>query len=312
MNYNYIHYTLATNGTNAFMMINYSPLNLLLQMLLVMLLALTEFTTAFAAPMTVSIHTDNPRDFENFEHHEPSSIGTETTLLVTDRLPYKISFEYMNGKRSLLFLEQKENICITNRVKTPERQAKFLYSKPLNLFVTRRLYQQHHLPLLAPNLLNDKGEIYLPTLFKAHPKRTIVLTNHISYGAVFDQQLGKIAENNKIVRNASGHDNGVMEMFKRRRVDYILLFPQLQLLNEGQGVDKDMVNYPVAGLPHYVLGHFLCANNPKMRQVVKNIDKILQQLYRNNKIFDAHTRRLGNVKPADFKRYYQQAFVVDL
>lgn len=98
-------------------------------------------------------------------------------------------------------------------------------------------------------------------------------------------------------------------MFNRQRADYLLLFVQQH--NESKGMNTKAVSYPIAGIPNYILGHFMCANTKQMAEVIGTINTILNQLYRDETLLDAHVNGLRKGELTDFYRYFQQAFVVD-
>lgn len=157
--------------------------------------------------------------------------------------------------------------------------------------------------------MDDFGAVYLPDLFKRFPERTVVVSTQIAQGAGLDEQLDLIPTQNKVVRNSSAHEDGVIRMFGKNRADYILLFPQS--LIEGQGVALGVRNYPIAKAPMFQSGHFMCANNPFMREVVSKIDGILEQLKYSNKLYETHLKWLREEDKPLFTRLYHQAIEVD-
>jgi hypothetical protein len=102
----------------------------------------------------ISIHTDNLIDLQAFETHNiKDNLSVESNLFVLKEQLANIKFEYMTTKRSLTLMNQTKNICVVNKVKNQARLEKFLFSQPINLFLSRRLYQSCDKAPLEDHLL---------------------------------------------------------------------------------------------------------------------------------------------------------------
>lgn len=263
----------------------------------------------YAASQNITFHSDNPLDYESYKVGTPGGISSATSLEVLSRLDYQYDFAYMTTNRSMQFMAKGENICVLSRIKTKARAEKFIFSKSVNIYLTKQLFQAKRHPPLPKDLLDDFGAVYLPDLFKRFPNRTVVVSTQIAQGVGLDKQLDLIPTNNKVVRNGSAHEDGVIKMFGKNRADYILLFPQS--LIEGQGVAQGVRNYPIAKAPMFQSGHFMCADNPYMREVVAAIDSILVLLKDNNQLYETHIKWLREEDKLHFTRLYHQAIGVD-
>lgn len=260
-------------------------------------------------PVTFEFHIDNPEDLSRYSQRDIISIGIGTTLLVLDRLPahFRYEFKYMNTRRSMVYMRQDHNICALNRLKTTQRLNEFLFSKGVNIYLSRRLYlNKEEGPLPAP-LFDAAGNLDLQKLMGLEADRSIILTNNISYGDKLDAIIATLPDSRKLIRGGAGHDEGVLNIFLHRRANYYLGYPQ-QLM----GIDmlgQELISYPIAGIPPYVVGHFMCTNNDTMRQVVNTLDQILLALYPTPPFLQAHTNYLETSAQENFNRYYNNLFI---
>lgn len=178
---------------------------------------------SFAA--VVYIHTYNITDLSALKSkNTENNLSVATNLHALNISPINIDYEYMTTKRSLQMMDNSKNICVLNRIKTNQRVKKYIFSQPINLFLGRRLYQHADFSALTGHNSIDKG-IYLPDLFNERPTSKVIISGQISYGDSLDNQLAKLSEENKIIRQSSEHDAGVTRMFARGRAEFALLYP---------------------------------------------------------------------------------------
>lgn len=278
--------------------------------LCVFLLVLSTFAAnGIATDNKLIFHTDNPKDYEAYKAGEFGGLGTETNTQVLLRLDYPYDFAYMTTNRSMQFMAKGENICVVNRIMTAERVAKFIFSDAVNIYLTKQLFQSHKLPPLPKDMLDEFGAVYLPDVFARFPQRTIVVSTQISQGVDLDRQLDLIPARNKVIRNGSAHEDGVIRMFSRERADYILLFSQT--IRQGTFLDERVKSYPIAKATMFQIGRFMCADTPYIREVLTKINSIIKQLHQDDILYQIHLKWLRKEDKQHFTRLYHQALGVD-
>lgn len=281
--------------------------------LFIIFVSLVDFSLVEAndvMPISVNIHSDNLNDYNEMRDKgvSKSGITSASNNLVFSRLNVDLSFDYMTLDRSKYFMKKNQNICVTDRIKTKSREKNFIFTKPVNLFLGRRLYQNLNNDELQIELSPNIGAVDLNTLFKSYPKKTILLSKQVSYGEDLDQVLKTIPEKNKVYRNGAAHDTGVLHMFAKGRVNYSLFFPQ-QLFEYG--IDIHARSYEIYGVKPYVTGALMCTNNEAMRKFVKQVNKALDELYKSGELLNLHLNYLAPNDKSAFIHHFLKATQVN-
>ena len=254
---------------------------------------------------TTHTHTDNVTDLNALmSKNTENNLSAATNLHALNIPAINIQFEYMTTKRSLQVMDNSKNICVVNKIKTKERLDKYQFSRPVNLFLGRRLYQ---LSLNSPLAFNKAvaKDVVLSKLFIKKPTAKVIVSDQISYGDELDAQIANLSEVNKIVRHSSEHDTGLITMFTRGRAEFALLYPHQVY---GSDLTIDARSYAITSVPPYVLGHIMCTKNKKTEEFIEKINKHLST---KSSLFELLQIHLNQVNPNDkavVKHYFQQAF----
>ncbi len=253
------------------------------------------------ATAKIILHTDNAHDLASFKQSDMRSLSSETNILALTQQTHKLHFEFVPLKRSLKFMAQGQSICITNKIKTHQRAQQFIFSKPINLFLGRRLYQFSD---LSSQGINEP--ISLAELFVQYPQRRLIVSDQISYGDKLDQQITKLPEQNKIVRRGASHVQGILDMFSERRGEYALFYPLEMSARQWQ---ESTVSYTVAGIEPYLLGRLMCVNNPETRQFIKKVNKQIDTLNQDGALLRAHLKYYHSDFHQDVTRFVTAEFL---
>lgn len=241
----------------------------------------------------ISIHTDNLTDLHAFEAHNiKDNLSVETNLFALKKQLANIKFEYMTTKRSLALMDETKNICVVNKVKNQARLEKFLFSQPVNLFLSRRLYQTTDKAPLKDHLLKNDG-VNLNDIFTHKKRAKLLISSQISYGDALDKQISLIPSNNKLIRHSAEQDSGVLGMFIKKRAEFALLYPH-QIFDTSPKVEAR--SYAISSISPYILGHLMCTKNNVSKAFLKNIDAHLLTQSSLNELLNIH---LKNVNPID-------------
>lgn len=255
---------------------------------------------------TIYIHTENLADLyalndKNMQHN----LSVSTNLYVLKKQLANIRFDYMPGKRSLLQMSNNKNICVVNRIKTKARAGKYLFSKPVNIFLSRRLYQNVSYPALKPkNSFNHN--VLLSELFSERPNAKVIITAQISYGDKLDAQIAAIPQDNKVIRHGGEHEVGVMSMFAKGRAEFALLYPHQVYESD---IEISGRSYTLASIPPYVLGHFMCTNNEVTKEFITSINKYLNSPDNINELLEIHLNYINPIDQHAIEQFFSQAFV---
>ncbi|MDP2562793.1 hypothetical protein [Psychrobium sp. 1_MG-2023] len=260
---------------------------------------ITTYFLALPLHANILIHTDNTHDYNSLIKLKPLGISAETQFHVLDLPKSNIQLELVPYKRTLKSLDTDTPTCVLSRLKTKQRKEKYLFSQPLNLFFSRRLYQSSTLMPLS------NEPVDLINLFHQHPQRTMVISDQFSYGDALDRLIRQLPKKNLVNRDGTNHAPGLLEMFFQKRVDYALLNP-----NElyGHYLELNKQSYEIKGIPPFILGHIMCNNRPQTRSFIDNINIKIQQLIDSGVLYQLHIKHLPKSQHAIFQRYYQRVF----
>jgi len=210
----------------------------------------------------------------------------------------------MTTKRSLQMMDNSKNICVVNKIKTTTRLNKYIFSRPINLFLGRRLYQHRSFAVLPDHETIGSG-VFLPELFPENPTAKVIISGQISYGDALDKQISALSEDNKIIRQSSEHDTGVISMFARGRAEFALLYPH-QVYDSSLTLNAR--SYAIAAIPPYVVGQLMCTKNIITERFIKRINAHLSSQNSLDKLLNIHFSHINPNDKEVVEYYFRQAF----
>ncbi|GEA08091.1 hypothetical protein KUL42_28520 [Alteromonas sp. KUL42] len=223
----------------------------------------------------------------------PYSTAVDTVQMLFDELGYTSPVLHVPLVRSFLNMENGENVCVLNRIKSPERERSFLYSLPLNFFQTQRFYQIASLPPINEYFLNADGEVQsIHDVLASYPESFIVLPEFYSFGEKVDADIGQV-DKNQILRVANdAYYSRFMNMFANGKSDFALLFPATVYRNFGEDMPVAVRSYAIAGNPSVVSGHVICPSTQQGASHIERINSAIKLLYTRPEFIEAHTNYL--------------------
>ncbi|MBD1581910.1 hypothetical protein [Pseudoalteromonas sp. S16_S37] len=273
--------------------------------MLTRVLVLLFLVCSFCAD-AILLYVDDENDLRVLrEEVPPSSIGNNTNLLVMSFLDKrKVTLVPASYKRALKAMAEKEDaVCVQNRIKTPDRVESYLFSLPINIYLSHRLYQHIQSPPLNADLLNEEGEISsLSNVFYKYKSSMIVLAPSMSYGNYLDTQIRNIPESNKVLRDGTNHYDMTFQMFRRHRADFYLGYPAA-IFRHLQKEPTELRAYDIAGAPKYVIGHWMCNDTAQSRKFLQEFDEAVKKAYQSADFYHAHLRWLPETAQLKTKMY---------
>ena len=260
--------------------------------------------------------TDDSRDVVNLLSKKQISIGSDTTNLVLNNLvhntqgKFEFNFQLAQIPRINRILATVPNACVSNRIKTKQRDQKNLFSSPLNLYLSYRLYYLADQDDIPTNLLDDQQQlISLSALFNAFPNRILGLSKGQSYGKYLDAELSHLNPENIYQRPGEGRYDAIINMLLRHRIHYIITYPTT-IENELniENTNLPIKSIAIKGSPEYIVGRIACNKSATGQKVITEVNKILNKLYQEPAFYQAHTRYINETDIAIFNKYYQQVF----
>ncbi len=174
-----------------------------------------------------------------------------------------------NTKRSWQMIEDGQQVCRANVVRTPEREkaAYFLNTQltpPPQLIVRRDLLAR--VPRVA------SGEVQLPALLADDQLRGALIDGR-SYGPALDELLAKRPPNAAVSFYAPRDFGGrVLQMLSLGRADYAIDLDMALIMT---GHPKDLVSVPIQGASDLVMAGIACPRTPWGLQAIRGINRAL-------------------------------------
>ncbi|WP_194866856.1 hypothetical protein [Pseudoalteromonas sp. PPB1] len=282
------------------------------QSVLLMSMVVLHTWIAFSASARIQLLSDDPLDIEMVFSQQPLDISTDSNNLVLNYI-LKTSPSYFRpplllapGTRIDQLLQSNLPFCALNRIKTRQRAKQYLFSLPVHLYPSHRLY---FLPLnikLAP-FLNEQGQLTdLIALLKAHPRTTLLTEAQRSYGDYLDTQLARVDKAQLIRRPGGDSYKATITMFERGRVSFILTYPTTIQRYASKLTLEQVHSIEIANNPSFVLGHIACSDTPETREFLKVVNVALQHLYQTSRFYDLHLRYLPESERDYFKSQLEQ------
>ncbi|WJG10662.1 hypothetical protein [Aliiglaciecola sp. LCG003] len=221
------------------------------------------------------------------------STGIDTLQLLFDRLLLDVNLLNVPFSRSLNYIDKGQSACVVSKIKTPERETKYLFTHALNFFETQKLYQLGELPPIAPELLNSSGEVKdIHSVLNAMPSSTILLPRDYSFGSRVDIDLAKVNKEQIIpIANSDFYDS-FMRIWTAKRTDFALIYPVRLYKHFKQDNPIEMRSYDIATNPKFVTGHILCGDSPKGRAFIDAVNQAIIAMYSEPSFITAHTSYL--------------------
>jgi uncharacterized protein (TIGR02285 family) len=230
---------------------------------------------------------------------EISSTLSSTLNIVFEQLEqYRVEYKLLNNFTDYYDFANKENTCISDMIKTPEREEYFLFSKPISLYLGLHLY--------STSPLNIDEPIKLKQLFTQYPNYKLGTVLGRSYGEALDIEIKKISKNNIVYTSAKV--NEITKLLQHKRYDLIIDYPLDINFYWQQLSNKKLYSYPIEQASKYALGHLMCSNTASGRKLVADLNLALEKLYQNGTLYNIQFSFIAKEDRAVFNQYFQQEF----
>ena len=208
-------------------------------------------------------------DYKNLSSEQQSR------KLLFDQLDnYDIETHVISLDQASRLLEQNYNVCMGERLKTPERAGKYLFSQPYTFSLGQRLYYvaKHN---------NKTEEPILLTAFMAQQSgKRLGLVKARSYGNALDLQIGHLPENSRYTTEKALREDSMLQLLVQGKFDYLIEYPNIVSNFVSQTDDKmQLSSTPLAASPAYAVGHIMCNKTPTNNDFIGKLNHYLTGLY---------------------------------
>ena len=243
----------------------------------------------------------------NDDSGAPFSPGVDTVRMLFSALEFEPQVSNIPLQRSFSLMHQGENVCVVNKIKTPQRDEQFLISLPLNFYHSQRLYQLKTLPPIPEKYLNHNSEVLsISQVLKHFSDSSLIVPRDYSYGENVDNDLATIESDNLISISNSVYYERFMQLFEQNRAEFALIFPLSLYQYFGEDLPIDVRRYAIANNPAFVSGRFICADTPVNQTTLKRINSAIVQLYQSSSFLKVHQRYVQEEEWPSLERHIQQ------
>lgn len=174
-----------------------------------------------------------------------------------------------NTKRSWQMLEDGQQVCRANVVRTPERE-KLVYFTNTQLTPPPQLVVRRDRLSRLPR--NAAGEVLLPQLLADESLRGALVDGR-SYGNAIDEMLARRPAHASVSLYSPRDFGGrMLQMISLDRADYSI-DSDIALLMMGE--PKDLMTVPIRGASELVMAGIACPRTPWGWSAIKGIDRAL-------------------------------------
>jgi len=242
-----------------------------------MVISLCYVANLAAAPLIpVTVYIESKYALDSYVNGKSAgeSLAIATSVPVLNNAQLDISYVYSSKKKTLAILDSGANACVVNKLRTAQRIERYLFSNPISLYYSQRLYYSD--PSLKNHrmLFNTDGEVDLIKLFELFPNKTLMLKANTSYGDKLDRVLSQVANKNKRFLSENMPQLKLFEMLAHQRSDFIISYP----LVKAKTAKDAAITYGslIANTNQYALGRIMCSNTPVMVTVIAELNKFHQ------------------------------------
>lgn len=249
-------------------------------------------------------------EWQDYVSKTSKTTSQDTAMIIMhglEYLGYQLIFVKATGDRAEKMLRNEVNACMSNRIKTPQREQFSIFSLPHDLYLGLQLYRVAQSTPLNENVLNNQGEIInLARLFRYYPEQILATASGVSYGAAIDQQIKDLNIHNVFIREGSSRITSIANMLLKNRIEYVIYYPQdINAINQG---NIALESYTIAGSPPYFLGHVSCSKTDVGKEIIHKINGILQQAYLSAEFYYVHEKWLLTGDLPKLRKYYLEVF----
>lgn len=181
----------------------------------------------------------------------------------------------VSSSREWQLLSKRDNICLIDRIKTPERESLGIFSSYPNYLNT-----PYH--ILTSNAFSQSKPIDLLSITNKHPNFKIGIVKGYYYGNELDTILKQLPAKNKFVLSGSySTQDRLIKMLQLGRIDGLLIYNYEidGILNEAN--KKQFKLNKINGASEVIYSYLVCSKSTLGINVVSTFNKLLkQQKYR--------------------------------
>jgi uncharacterized protein (TIGR02285 family) len=267
--------------------------------------------TLHAGTQDVYFQSKMPPDWLEKPASDHESLELQLMRLVfAQSTGLRFHFRQVNFTKASDLTRTEPTSCMAALLKNPQREAEFIFSRPLSAVEGLRLYLPKNSPLhakLAAKLKLWGGKIRLRELLLTEPDFLLGLDQERSYGVALDPLLNEKAFRRNLYFKQSGAQIAQLwPMLQQHRVSAVLEFPFMLATT-----DADLLqSYPVAEAEPLQLAYYACNKSDTGQAIINQLNQSIEALAGTKGYLDLHLKTVPEERQQDFIRHYDRLMLV--
>ncbi|MEJ6475021.1 hypothetical protein [Pseudoalteromonas piscicida] len=238
--------------------------------------------------------SNEPADAERLFTKQANSLESDTNNLLLNQFGRDyFDFKIVTPAKLNQLLASEKPVCAVSRLKTPSRQQAFLFTIPIHLYPSHRLYYYKQRTPIDASLINKMGKLKsLSSLMAYYPNATIIKEIGKSYGNTIDSALALLEPQNVATRPYKTSEDTIIKQFSAGKVDFILAYPAIFQNSFPQEKAHLIGSLPLANnLPH-LEGHIACSHTKETKVFIEQANQLIRSLYSSSSYLTTHLKYL--------------------
>ncbi|MEX0298620.1 MAG: hypothetical protein AB3N28_06090 [Kordiimonas sp.] len=194
------------------------------------------------------------------------------------------------------FLSQGE-ICLFDKIKTPERQKVAYYSKfPKDIYPPQRLY-------VRPGVVSQFENVKSLEQMLAETKLVIGIAGSVNYGTDIMPVIAKYYHRFFVLSSATDHEATLDKMLRSKRIDGILRSGAADWAGH-----KDFVQIPIEEADPAILGYIICPKSDRGRKIINIIDEAMAKPEFQTFILKTHLETFHQSEHVFLRKQFEEIY----
>lgn len=254
---------------------------------------------------------DDEKELMHLRDGKPRSISVDVVYLVTSRLTsFDIQMKLTSVSRMKYELENTQNTCVANRIKTKARENYSVFSSPISLHPTPRVYYMSDKLTIGEGLLDEEGHLLsLMHLLDANPTAKLTIVKDASYGHFIDDQIKLIPEQKIQYLNVDNRYQTSPKLLVEGFADITVENPgEFRRQMATLGNPQNAKGLGLSGAIQFVLGHVACSKSELGAKVVAEVNEVFDTIAGSQEHYSAHLPYIDAQQMEEFTSKYKAKF----
>jgi uncharacterized protein (TIGR02285 family) len=219
-------------------------------------------------------------------------------------------FRQVNFTKASELTRTQVDSCMASILKNPQREAEFIFSRPISAIEGLKLYLPKKSPLharLQAKLKLWEGKVRLRELLLTEPNFVLGLDLERSYGTDLDLLLKEKAVKRSLYFKQSGAQIAQLwPMLQQNRVSAVLEYPFMLATTDA----SLMQGYNVAEAEPLQLAYFACNKSETGQAIIDKLNQSIKVLASTEPYLNLHLKTVPKERQQEFIQNYHKLMLV--